>query len=245
MLINLNSRLKVEALCVGILCLVLLLVSMLEADEIRKLEADFNGDGRKEITSLVREINPKLSTEKNKFGRERLEIYYKDSKESPIFASQWFDYIDREEVIKAGGTIELVDRGKLPPAIAYIHTYTGVGSGGEIYKQKYYLYGWNETSYSLLFEEEIHNREEIYARYYTDEWQPGSYKEIIKQLDFVDLDKDGVKDIVVGTKQYEVPILQKTPNSKKIEIPERPSIKFLTKEKIDKFYWKEKNYLKK
>ena len=70
MLINLNSRLKVEALCVGILCLVLLLVSMLEADEIRKLEADFNGDGRKEITSLVREINPKLSTEKNKFGRE-------------------------------------------------------------------------------------------------------------------------------------------------------------------------------
>lgn len=242
---NISNKISGKVICLVSLWLVLLFVCIIEASERTEFKRDLNGDGKEERIVLVREIDTDLPPGEEKFGGERLEIYSEDSKNSPIFTSRWFDYINRQGVIKAGGEIEIVERGKIPPAIAYVHTYTGVGSGGETCEQEYYLYGWNGMSYVLLWEEKTHERIEIYPRHYTDEWQPGSYKEIIKKIDFVDLDKDGVKDIIIKTEQYEIPVIQKTPDSKKVEVPKQPSIKFLTKEKRERFYWRGKGYLKK
>lgn len=202
---------------------------------VQQLEADLNGDGKNEVILLVRKIDQEIDKE-TKLGGERIEIYLKGGDKTPVFVSQWFDYVKRNEVMKATGEIVTVEREKLLLCVAYIYTEEGGGSGGETYKQTYYLFGWNGVCYENIFKEIIHEQHLIYARSDTEGWEPGSYNETIRELKF------NGKEIIINIKKYEIPVLQKTPDSKGIEVPTKPEEKFLKKQEVSKFSWDESKH---
>lgn len=214
---------------------------------ISKFEVDLDGDEKPDAVTFKRVADSTSYTvgkevTEAKFGQEEL-IVFSGQDTSKVLFNKKFEYYNVQNVNESTGSVEIkkIDE-KLPARIVYILKRKGAGSGAENTTETYSIYGWDGEKIVLLFQTDILSYNYVYPRSYADKWEKGSYREIKKTVDFIDLNGDGFKDIKIMEDTYEELELQKDSESKEIKIvKERPNREFFKSRNIKEYIWNNEN----